>query len=62
VFKRILAAGKRIQTWAMEPDEIFEAIEYTRGGRGIIFQVQGVDEDSAEAYIEKVFRAASRAG
>ena len=62
VFKRILAAGKRIQTWAMEPDEVFDVIEYTKGARGIIFQVHGVEEADADAYVEKVLRAASRAG
>ena len=62
VFKRILAAGKRVQTWAMEPDEIFEAIEYTMGGRGIIFQVYGVGEDDADGYVDKVLCAASRTG
>ena len=62
VFKRILAAGKRVQTWAMEPDEIFEAIEYTKGGRGIIFQVYGVGEDDADAYVDRVLCAASRTG
>jgi len=62
VFKRILAAGKRIQTWVMEPDEIFEVLEYTHGARGMIFQVQEVGEDDAAAYVEKVLRAVLRAG
>jgi hypothetical protein len=57
VFKKILAAGKRIQTWAVRPEEVFEVIEYTGGAKGIIFDVAGVEEDDADRYLARVQQA-----
>lgn len=59
VFNKILAAGKRIQTWAC-PQEALDVIEYTRGARGIIFQVRELAEEEAESFFARV-RRASRA-
>jgi len=57
VFKKILAAGKRIQTWAFTPDEVFEVIEYTGGAKGIIFDVADVEEEDADRYVARVEQA-----
>lgn len=57
VFRKILASGKYVQTWALSPDEVFDVIRYTGGARGVIFEVRGVEEDEADAYVAEVLRA-----
>jgi hypothetical protein len=60
VFKKILASGKRIQTWA-SPDEVLDVIAYTGGARGIVFQVRGLGEEQADGYFARVCRACKAA-
>jgi hypothetical protein len=57
VFQRIQEAGKLIQTWALTPDEVFDVVEFTNGARGIIFEVRGLEQADADAYVAAVERA-----
>ena len=60
VLNRILGAGKKMQIYSNDPDEIFQMVADTGGARNTIIGVRGVAEHEADEYVAAVLRASSR--